>query len=75
MPNSSSRTVFTAAVLLLLLAGLEAWVAYSGADLVIGAYHVPGAFSWFAAGTFAVIGLFTMRAAHVTTAVPVLAVE
>ena len=64
MPNSSSRTVFTAAVLLLLLAGLEVWVAYSGADLVIGAYRVPGAFSWFAAGTFAVIGLFTMRAAH-----------
>ena len=75
MPNNSSRTVFTAAVLLLLLAGLQGWVAYSGTDLVIGTYHVPGIFSWFAAGAFGVIGLFTMRAAHGTTAVPALAAE
>ena len=66
MPNASSRAVFTAAVLLLLVAGLQTWVAYSGADLTIGAYLVPQVMSWAIAGLFGLVGILTMRAAHVT---------
>ena len=69
MPNQSSRSVFTAAVLLLLVAGLQSWVAYSGADLTIGTYVVPNAMSWFAAAIFGAVGLLALRAAHLTPVV------
>jgi len=64
MPNNSSRSVFTAAVLLLLVAGLSGWVAFSGADFTVGTYQVPVVMSWSAAAVFGLIGLLTMRAAH-----------
>ena len=64
MPNNSSRSVFTAACLLLLVAGLTGWVAFSGADLTVGTYQVPVVMSWSAAAVFGLIGLLTMRAAH-----------
>ena len=66
MPNNSSRSLFTAAVLLLLIAGLQIWVAYSGADLTIGTYPVPAALSWAAAAIFGLFGILTMRAAHLS---------
>jgi hypothetical protein len=71
VPNQSSRAVFTAAVLLLLVAGLQAWVAYSGADLTIGVYAVPGVMSWVAAGIFGLVGILAMRAAHAGGSTPV----
>ena len=71
MPNQSSRSVFTAAVLLLLVAGLEVWIAYSGTTLTIGEYPVPILMSWAAAGVFSLVGILAMRAAHLTQATPV----
>ena len=70
MPNQSSRSVFTAAVLLLLVAGLAVWVAYSGTKLTIGEYPVPILMSWVAAGVFSLVGVLAMRAAHLTHASP-----
>ena len=70
MPNGSSRSVFTAAVLLLLIAGLEGWIAYSGANLTIGDFTVPTLMSWVSAGVFSLIGILTMRAAHITRVLP-----
>ncbi len=70
MPNESSRSVFTAAILLLLVAGLQAWIAYSGTVLTFGDYAVPALVSWVAAGAFCLFGLLAMRAAHLTNALP-----
>ena len=65
MPNSSSRSTFTGAVLLLLVAGLQVWVAYTGAVMTVGTFEVPAMMSWVSAGVFGFIGLLMMRAAHV----------
>jgi len=62
--------VFSAAVLLLLVAGLQLWIAYSGTHLTIGEYPVPGLMSWAAAGVFSLVGLLAMRAAHLTHVLP-----
>ena len=70
MPNQTSRSVFSAAVLLLLVAGLQVWIAYSGTHLTIGEYPVPGLVSWAAAGVFSLVGLLAMRAAHLTHVLP-----
>lgn len=67
MPNRSSRSVFTAAVLLLLIAVLAGWVAFTGSTLTIGHYSVPAAMSWGVAGIFALVGALAMRAAHLTS--------
>ena len=71
MPNQSSRSVFSAAVLLLLVAGLQAWIAYSGSILTIGEYAVPNLLSWAVAGVFSLVGVLAMRAAHLTHILPV----
>ncbi len=65
MPNGSSRSTFTGAILLLLVAGLQAWVAYTGAAMTVGTYEVPVVMSWVSAGVFGFIGLLTLRAAHI----------
>jgi hypothetical protein len=62
--------VFTAAVLLLFIAGLTSWIAYSGATFTIGGFSVPGAMSWGAAGAFALVGVLAMRAAHLAPRPP-----
>lgn len=67
MPNRSSRSVFTAAILLLFIACLTGWIAYSGATLTIGHYAVPATMSWGVAGIFALVGALAMRAAHMTS--------
>ena len=64
MPNGSSRTVFTGAILLLLVAAVQGWVAYTGADMTVGTFQVPVLMSWISAGIFGFIGLLTLRAAH-----------
>ena len=60
----SNRSVFTGSVLLLLVAGLEVWLAYSGSPLTIGTYQVPAMMSWFGAAVFGLFGLLTLRGAH-----------
>lgn len=70
MPNESSRPIFTAAVLLLLVAGLAGWIAYSGANLTIGVYEVPALMSWITAAVFCLVGLLAMRAAHIIRVLP-----
>jgi hypothetical protein len=70
VPNETSRSVFTAAVLLLLVAGLASWVAYSGAHLTIGEYPVPSYISWAVGGVFALVGLMAMRASHLSSVLP-----
>jgi len=70
VPNRSSRSVFTAAVLLLFIAALTSWIAFSGAAFTIGGYSVPDAMSWGAAGIFALVGVLTMRAAHLSPLSP-----
>ena len=64
MPNGSSRSTFTGAILLLLVAGLQVWVAYTGAAMTVGTFEVPALMSWVSAGIFGFIGLLTLRAAH-----------
>jgi hypothetical protein len=47
-------------LVLIVIAGAQAWRAYNGFDVSVGDFHVPIIASWIASGVTGILGLGTL---------------